>query len=63
MESNNKSKNIKILLIEDNRGDARLIKEVLMEDVAVIFDLTTVGTLLAGLEKLTIPLKISNLLS
>ena len=43
---------IKILLIEDNPGDARLITEMLAEDKNVSFDLEWKDTLSKGLERL-----------
>lgn len=43
---------IKILLIEDNPGDARLIKEMLSEEKSVSFDLEWKATLSKGLEHL-----------
>jgi predicted heme/steroid binding protein/uncharacterized membrane protein/ActR/RegA family two-component response regulator len=43
---------IKILLIEDNPGDARLIKEMLAEEKSVLFDLDWKDTLSKGLERL-----------
>lgn len=45
-------KHIKILLIEDNPGDARLIKEMLGEEKSVSFDLDWKDTLSQGLERL-----------
>ncbi|MGB2727486.1 MAG: response regulator [Halobacteriota archaeon] len=45
-------KQIKVLLIEDNPGDARLIREMLSEVSAVQFDLTCADRLSAGLERL-----------
>jgi two-component system cell cycle response regulator len=44
---------MKILLIEDNPGDARLLEEALREIVALRFELTHVGTLAEGLEFLS----------
>jgi len=44
---------IKILLIEDNPGDARLIREMLAEVRSVPFDLEQVNRLQTGLERLT----------
>ncbi len=35
------SKIIKVLLVEDNAGDARLIQEALMESEATLFSLPT----------------------
>ena len=52
MATSEKSRDIKILLIEDNKGDARLIQEMLMEESSAVFSLTTAGTLHEGLEKL-----------
>ncbi len=46
-------KPIKVLLIEDNPGDARLIRETLAEVRAARFDLECVGRLSTGLECLT----------
>ena len=43
---------VKILLIEDNPGDARLITEMLAEDKNVSFDLEWKDTLSKGLERL-----------
>jgi len=43
---------IKILLIEDNPGDARLIKEMLAEDNSIIFDLEWKENLTDGLKRL-----------
>ncbi|MCX9010788.1 MAG: ATP-binding protein [Candidatus Methanoperedens sp.] len=43
---------IKVLLIEDNPGDARLIKEMLMEAGNISFDLEWRDRLSAGLERL-----------
>lgn len=43
---------IKILLIEDNPGDAKLIKEMLAEDNANIFDLEWKENLSDGLKRL-----------
>jgi len=42
----------RILLVEDNPGDARLLRESLMEVGSFRFDLTHVSTLSAGLERL-----------
>jgi len=44
-------KNIKILLIEDNTGDARLIGEVLAEVKGATFDLEGIVRLTAELER------------
>lgn len=44
---------IKILLVEDNPGDARLLKEYLVEPEGVEFEMTHVERLNAALEKLT----------
>ncbi len=41
---------IQILLVEDNPGDARLIKEYLKNYTRMTFALNHVGTLQAGLE-------------
>ena len=35
---------IKVLLLEDNPGDARLIREMLLEETVASFDLTWVET-------------------
>lgn len=43
---------IRILLVEDNPGDARLLRESLMEVDSFRFDLTHVSTLSGGLERL-----------
>lgn len=43
---------IRILLIEDNPGDARLIKEMLSEDNSYIFDLEWKENLQEGLKRL-----------
>jgi len=43
---------IKVLLIEDNPGDARLIREMLREKSHVTFDLICVDRLKAGMEQL-----------
>ena len=45
-------KNIRILLIEDNSGDARLIQEMLTEEVDSPFTLECAGSLAEGLERL-----------
>ncbi len=42
-----------VLLIEDNPGDARLIREMLVEDAEGAFDLRSVGRLSQGLEALS----------
>jgi diguanylate cyclase (GGDEF)-like protein len=44
-----KNKNTRILLIEDNPGDARLVREALAETAAVRFDLVTEIDLASGL--------------
>jgi len=44
---------IKILLIEDNPGDARLIRELLVEEKGGAFHLECVDRLSAGIERLT----------
>ena len=41
-----------VLLIEDNPGDARLMREYLSEPAGAMFDLEHVGTLSQGLERL-----------
>jgi len=43
---------LKVLLVEDNPGDARLIREMLAETGDSTFDLTVAGRLSAGLELL-----------
>jgi len=43
---------IKLLLVEDNPGDARLIREMLSEAIGVSFDIEWVDRLLSGLEYL-----------
>jgi signal transduction histidine kinase len=43
---------IKVLLIEDNRGDARLIQEMLKEAATTRFELTHVDRLATGLQQL-----------
>ncbi|MEA3386208.1 MAG: ATP-binding protein [Thermodesulfobacteriota bacterium] len=48
----NKSKNVKVLLIEDNPGDARLIKEMVSEADGAEFDLKHVDRLSTGLKHL-----------
>ncbi len=47
---NTQSKIIKVLLIEDNPGDARLIQEMVSEVGGAAFDLEHVGGLLTGLK-------------
>jgi PAS domain S-box-containing protein len=42
----------RVLLIEDNPGDARLMREYLSEPAGALFDLEHVGTLSQGLERL-----------
>ncbi len=44
---------IRVLLIEDSPGDARLIKEMLAEETTVFFDLEWVDDLAKGLKRLT----------
>jgi CheY-like chemotaxis protein len=44
-------KTIKILLIEDNAGDIRLIREMLTEAKYIAFDLECVDRLSTGLER------------
>lgn len=39
---------IKVLLVEDNPGDARLIREMLVEARCALFDLEYVGQLSTG---------------
>src|SRR4030043_1195561 len=46
------NKKVKILLIEDNPGDARLIKEMLAEAPDVSFELKSANRLSTGLERL-----------
>jgi two-component system sensor histidine kinase/response regulator len=46
------SRRIKVLLIEDNAGDARLIQESLAEDPQQPFDLEIAETLATGLQRL-----------
>ncbi len=48
-----KTKPIQILLIEDNPGDARLIREILGEETNVAFTLTNVKRLAEGIKLLT----------
>jgi len=48
-----KTNQIKVLLIEDNPGDARLIREMLKEKSYVTFDLVCADRLKAGVEQLT----------
>ena len=43
---------IKVLLVEDNPGDARLLKETLADAESEQFQLTHVFTLSSGLERL-----------
>ena len=47
------SKSVKVLLIEDNPGDTRLVKEMLTEASGVSFDLRCAGSLSSGLQMLT----------
>ncbi|PKM86882.1 MAG: GGDEF domain-containing response regulator [Firmicutes bacterium HGW-Firmicutes-12] len=47
------SEKIKVLLIEDSPGDARLIKEVLKETVEVLFELEWIERLSPGIERLS----------
>src|SRR6185503_9905335 len=42
-----------VLLIEDNPGDARLIREMIAEELATPFELHCVGRLAHGLERLS----------
>lgn len=44
------AKNIKVLLIEDNPGDARLIREMLLEHTNIVFELVHADQLAKGLE-------------
>ncbi len=44
---------VKVLLIEDNPGDAKFIKEILAEARSVLFDLEWKDNLLEGLKRLT----------
>ena len=48
----NRSKIIKVLLIEDNPGDVRLIREMLTEGGGGRFDLECVGLLSTGMARL-----------
>src|SRR5689334_9762317 len=48
-------KTIKVLLIEDNQGDVRLIKEFLAEISGLCFELETADRLAAGLARLREP--------
>jgi phosphoserine phosphatase RsbU/P len=43
---------LRVLLIEDNPGDARLIRELLAESKGTMFDVQTAGSLAAGLQLL-----------
>jgi PAS domain S-box-containing protein len=45
---------VRVLLIEDDPPDARLIRELLTETKAMTFDVTTVDTLAKGLERLKV---------
>ena len=47
------SEHLKVLLVEDNPGDARLISELLLEADDQRFELETAGTLQEGLERLS----------
>jgi len=51
--SNEIIKWIRVLLIEDNPGDARLVKEMLSETQVAEFDLIWVDRLATGLQRLT----------
>src|SRR5438093_6592805 len=51
----NTNPTIHILLVEDNPGDARLMKEYLSEPAEVVFALEHVSTLAAGIERLSRP--------
>src|SRR2546421_6804369 len=46
------ARHIRVLLIEDNRGDARLIREYLGEIEGIAFDLECTDRLAAGLARL-----------
>ncbi len=48
-----KDKHIKVLLIEDNPGDAQLIKEMLAEARGIVFDLKCAEKLSTGLERIS----------
>jgi PAS domain S-box-containing protein len=52
MSSQTVGKPIKVLLIEDNPGDARLIREMLAEERGATFDLERADRLSTGLERL-----------
>lgn len=52
MKTKIKDKQIKVLLIEDNPGDARFIQEMLGEKSSTSFDLVCADTLQAGMEHL-----------
>ena len=45
-------KKLRLLLIEDNAGDARLLRERLGDTAGIRFELEVVGTLAAGLTRL-----------
>ncbi len=47
-----KMEHIKILLIEDNPGDARLVEEMLAEDKSISFELEWKNNLSEGLKRL-----------
>ena len=47
-------KAINVLLIEDNPGDARLIREMLTESRGALFDLECADCLSTGLERLAV---------
>jgi two-component system phosphate regulon sensor histidine kinase PhoR len=49
----NDVQSLRILLIEDNPGDARLLREMLVEAADASFDLECVGRLSEGLERLS----------
>ena len=49
-----KEPRIKVLLVEDNPGDARLIQESLAETTDETFDLETADTLASGLQRLSL---------
>ena len=52
MKAETHSRKLKVLLIEDNPGDARLLVELLSDPSGVAFELEEANTLAAGLERL-----------